>query len=173
MASCSQYLRLYSYRCSGEVTSCSHELRLYWHRLLRSRWRLAVTSWGSSPGDVFQSLAEAQVQVPSCSHYLRLCLHRLLRLGWCFAVTSWGYACIGCSGLCDVLQSLSETMFCIGYSGLGDVPQSLSEAILVNVRVTKKFRAWKLNSMITSVYLKQMPVQHFLPLCSGLAWLLL
>ena len=77
---------------SGEVTSCSHELRLYWHRLCGSWWRLAVTSWGSGPGDVFQSLAEAQIQAISCSHYLRLCLHRVLRLGWRLAVTIWDYA---------------------------------------------------------------------------------
>ena len=77
---------------SGEMISCSHELRLYWHRLCRSWWRLAVTNWGSGPGDVFQSLAEAQIQATSCSHYLRLCMHRVLRLGWRLPVTTWGYA---------------------------------------------------------------------------------
>ena len=125
ITTCSQYLKLYSYRllrlgCCLAVT----KLRLYWHKLLRSWWRLAVTSWGSGLGDIFQSLAEAQVQVTSCSHYLRLCLYRLLKLRWRFSVTSWGYAFIGCSGSGDNLQSLSETMLCIGYSGLGDVFQS-------------------------------------------------
>ena len=100
---------------SGEMTSCSHKLRLYWHRLWRPCWRLGVTDWGS--GDVFQSLSEAQIQATSCSHYLRLCLYRLLRLGWSLAVTSWGYAYIGCSGSGDVLQSLSDAMLCISYSG--------------------------------------------------------
>ena len=118
---------IWDYTCignSGEVTSCSRELRLYWHRLCRFWWCLAVTSWGSGPSDVFQSLSGAQVQAMSCSHYLKLCLHRLLRLRWRLAVTNWGYVCIGCSDLCNVLQSLSE-------------------AIL---------RTWELNSMITSVY---------------------
>ena len=59
---------------------------------------------------------------------------------------------IGCSGLCDVLQSLSETMLFIGYSSLGDVLQSLSEAILVNVRVTKDLKHDNFNSMIASFY---------------------
>ena len=124
------------------MMSCSHYLRLYWHRLLRLGWRFF-------------------------SHYLRLCMYRLLWLGWRFSVTIWGYACIGYSGLGDVFQSLPEAILasaaqawvtssshclrlysyrslrlgwrlsvitwsyaCIGYSGLDDVFQSLPEAIL-------------------------------------------
>ena len=65
-------------------------------------------------------------------------------------------------------------LLCIGYSGLGDIVQSLSEAIPVNVQVTKNLEHECLNSMITSVFLKLMPVRHFIPLCSGIAeWLLL